>query len=49
MILRYPSLSALFLRYINIVKASKIIQDVLGHVDIGTMMNIYADAVKELK
>lgn len=27
----------------------KVIQDVLGHADIGTTMNIYADATKELK
>ena len=27
----------------------KIIQDVLGHADISTTMNIYADATKEMK
>ena len=27
----------------------KIIQDVLGHSDISTTMNIYADATKEMK
>ncbi len=27
----------------------KVIQDVLGHADISTTMNIYADATKELK
>lgn len=27
----------------------KVIQDVLGHADIGTTMNIYADATKDMK
>lgn len=27
----------------------KVIQDVLGHADIGTTMNIYADATEDLK
>ena len=27
----------------------KVIQDILGHVDVSTTMNIYVDAMKELK
>lgn len=27
----------------------KVIQDVLGHADIGTTMNIYADATEDMK
>ena len=27
----------------------KVIQDILGHADISTTMNIYADAIKDLK
>lgn len=27
----------------------KVVQDVLGHADIGTTMNIYADATEDLK